>query len=141
MELVEQDFFAEWNRVHGHAYGTSKSFLQKKISEGKDVILDVDVTGGRNLKKIFKESSVLIFVAPPSWEELRYRLKLRGRDTPEEIELRLKNAKDEIKWIKEYDYVIINKELKEARKTLYSIIVAERSKTFRVISRTELFNF
>ena len=89
--MVAANGFVEWAHVHGHRYGTSKKAIEERIAQGADVILEIDFQGALQIKRIFA-NAVLIFILPPSWEELRSRLERRGEDKPETIDLRLKNA-------------------------------------------------
>ncbi|MFZ9544791.1 MAG: guanylate kinase, partial [Hylemonella sp.] len=89
--MVQADAFVEWAHVHNHRYGTSRQAVEDKIAQGQDIILEIDFQGALQIKKRFVEA-VTIFILPPSWEELRQRLVRRGEDSPEVIELRLKNA-------------------------------------------------
>ena len=135
-KMIERGEFLEWAEVHGHLYGTSRSQIEKAIREGKDVLLDIDTQGAINIKNQIKDA-VLIFILPPSWEELERRLKLRGTENQEEIKKRLKTAREEVKKINFYDYVIVNDEIQKAFEQLKSIIIAERCRT----SRVELLKF
>ena len=129
--MVESGDFAEWASVHGHLYGTSKRLLQAHMAAGKDVILDVDVQGAAQLRRGYPEG-VFVFILPPSWDMLEERLRARRSDAPEEIERRLKKARDEIRSFKEYDYVIINDVLERVVGDLCAIIVGERCRSFRL---------
>lgn len=125
MQMVRQEEFAEWARVHNRLYGTHAGFLKRTMDGGTDVLLDVDVQGAKLLKKRFPEG-VFIFVLPPSMETLMERLRDRRSDTPEEIERRFRVAKEEIRNFVDYDYLIINDQIKIAIRDLESIILAER---------------
>lgn len=114
--------FLEWAEVHSNYYGTSKSFVREKISMGVNVLLDLDVQGADALKAHFRDQSVVIFIAPPSEEELESRLRGRGTETTDVINLRLLNAKNELKKKNEYDYCVINDELEKAYSELSDII-------------------
>lgn len=105
--------FVEWEEVHGNLYGTAKDDIQKVISSGKDLLLDVDTRGAGNIKKRFPEA-ILIFLLPPSFDELKKRLKARDGESKEDFERRLKNAEGEYARRHEYDYQIVNDDLKEA---------------------------
>jgi len=122
--------FVEWAKVHGEYYGTLKKFVDKKEGEGKTALLVLDVQGGMAIKKKYLDS-VLIFLLPPSFEELKKRLIRRGTDRTDEIEKRLKIALKEMKFWSKYDYVVINKNLKETVKLVEKIIKVERHKSFR----------
>ena len=125
--MVLANGFLEWANVHGHRYGTSKRAIEERIAQGSDVILEIDFQGAVQIKRIFN-NAVLIFILPPSWEELRSRLERRGEDAPQVIELRLKNAADEMKQAKEFDFVIINELFERALFDLKAIVHAQRLK-------------
>jgi len=122
--------FVEWAKVHGEYYGTLKKFVDKTEGEGKTALLVLDVQGGMAIKKKYPDS-VLIFLLPPSFEELKKRLIRRGTDRTDEIEKRLKIALKEMKFWSKYDYVVINKNLKETVKLVEKIIKVEGHKSFR----------
>ncbi len=134
IELAENNFFVEWAEVYGNFYGTPWSELSKAEKEGYDLLLEIDVQGGINIKKEFP-SAVLIFVMPPSLDSLAERLKKRGRDSEEEINKRLKVAKSEMAFLKEYDYVVENIELHKAVRDIKCIIEAERLRKDRVAGK------
>lgn len=124
-ELISQNAFLEWAEVHGNRYGTTKASVADRLSEGRDVILEIDVLGHSQVKRSFA-SSISIFVVPPSLEELRRRLTNRGKDSEETIHLRLQNARQEMTQISQYDYLVINQHLKKCFDDLWSIIKAQR---------------
>jgi guanylate kinase len=119
--------FVEWAHVHGQRYGTSRKAIEERIAQGADVILEIDFQGALQIKRIFA-NAVLIFILPPSWEELRSRLERRGEDSPEVIELRLKNAATEMAQAREFDFVIINELFERALFDLKAIVHAQRLK-------------
>ena len=123
--MILRGVFVEWAHVHGQRYGTSKQTIEERISKGKDVILEIDFQGALQIRKIFN-NAVLIFILPPSWEELRSRLDRRGEDAPEVIELRLKNAELEVAQAKLFDFVIINESFDSALFDLKAILHAQR---------------
>lgn len=125
-DLIYRGEFAEWARVHNNFYGTSKSKINEMVELGFDVLLDIDVQGGMQIKKNIPES-VLIFILPPSMDVLRKRLIERMSDSRDEINRRIEKAKDEIIEYKNYDYVIVNDKLIDAVRVLKSIIIAERA--------------
>ena len=125
--MVLADAFVEWAHVHGHRYGTSKKAIEDRMMHGADVILEIDWQGALQIKRIFP-NAVLIFILPPSWEELRSRLERRGEDTPEVIETRLVNAANELAQAKEFDFVIINELFERALFDLKAIVHAQRLK-------------
>jgi len=130
-KLIEKDAFVEWAEVHGHLYGTSKEFLEKNIEAGKDVVLEVDVKGGRKIKEKYPQA-ILIFVLPPSWEELEKRLHKRATEDEKSIKKRLETAKEEIKYLPFYDYFLVNDDINATTENLLLIIEAERHKISRV---------
>ena len=126
-EMVAAHAYVELANVHGRKYGTSKSTIEDRISKGGDVILEIDFQGALQIRNIFA-NAVLIFILPPSWEELRSRLERRGEDTTEIIDLRLKNAALEVAQAKEFDFVIINELFDRALFDLKAIVHAQRLK-------------
>jgi len=131
LQMVQKDEFAEWAKVHNNLYGTHAGFLKRTMAGGTDVLLDVDVQGAQLLKKRFPEG-IFIFVLPPSMETLMGRLRDRKSDTPEEIDRRLRVARMEIQNYSDYDYIIINDEIKKAARELESIILSERLRLTRL---------
>ena len=125
--MVLSDGFVEWAFVHGQRYGTSKKAIEERIALGSDVILEIDFQGALQIKRIFT-NAVLIFILPPSWEELRLRLERRGEDSPEVIDIRLKNAAEEMAQAREFDFVIINEIFESALFDLKAIVHAQRLK-------------
>ncbi len=123
--MITSDAFVEWAHVHGRRYGTSKKAVEERIAQGADVILEIDFQGALQIRKTFA-NAVLIFILPPSWEELRSRLERRGEDSPEIIELRLKNAAEEMAQAPEFDFVIINELFERALFDLKAIVHAQR---------------
>jgi len=125
--MVLADAFVEWAHVHGQRYGTSKKMIEERMSQGADVVLEIDYQGGLQIKKMYA-NAILIFILPPSWEELRSRLERRGEDAPEIIDLRMQNAAVELAHAKEFDFVIINEVFERALFDLKAIIHAQRLK-------------
>ncbi|MFZ4288432.1 guanylate kinase [Variovorax sp. HJSM1_2] len=125
--MVAAEAFLEWAEVHNHRYGTSRKAIEDRIAQGADVILEIDFQGAIQVKSIFA-NAVLIFILPPSWEELRSRLERRGEDSAEVIELRLKNASVEMAQASKFDFVIINELFDKAVFDLKSIVHAQRLK-------------
>lgn len=123
--MVLADGFIEWAHVHGNRYGTSKKAIEDRVAQGADVILEIDFQGAVQIRKTFF-NAVLIFVLPPSWEELRSRLERRGEDSAAVIELRLSNAADEMARAGEFDFVIINELFERALFDLKAIVHAQR---------------
>jgi guanylate kinase len=125
--MVLAGAFVEWAHVHGQRYGTSKKMIEERMSQGADVVLEIDYQGGLQIKKMYA-NAILIFILPPSWEELRSRLERRGEDAPEIIDLRMQNAAIEMAQAKEFDFVIINELFDRALFDLKAIVHAQRLK-------------
>ena len=123
--MVRADAFVEWASVHNNRYGTSKKAIEDRITQGVDVLLEIDFQGAMQIKRLFSNATT-IFILPPSWEELRSRLERRGEDSPEVIELRLKNAETEVAEAYLFDFVIINELFDRAPFDLKAIAHAQR---------------
>ncbi len=140
-ERIDGGEFLEWAEVHGNRYGTSFNETKKLLEDGLDIILDIDVHGARQVKNRIaaggQQSTVFIFVLPPSLEDCEKRIRNRGKDSYEAILSRLENARNEIKEMKWYEYIIINENLEDAFERLKSIIIAERSKRERMAGKLE----
>jgi len=122
-EKIEKGCFIEYEEVYPNRfYGTLKSEVEKKMAEGKNIVLDVDVAGGLNIKKKYGENALLIFIQPPSIEELQRRLEKRGTDSLEIIADRISKAAYELSLAPEYDVIIINDQLEKAEKETINII-------------------
>jgi guanylate kinase len=130
-EMKAKGDFAEWAKVHDFFYATPRQLLDQCIRRGSDILLDIDVQGARKIKRTYPQA-VSIFLLPPSWRELQRRLAERGTDGRESIRRRLLNARGEIREIIQYDYYVVNREVKRSVTLLKAIIEAERAKTFRV---------
>lgn len=125
--MVQAKAFIEWAHVHGQRYGTSKMAIEDRIAQGSDIILEIDFQGSVQIKKIFP-NAVTVFILPPNREELHARLEKRGEDSPEVIELRMKNAETEMAQVDKFDFVIINDLFEQALFDLQSIVHAQRLK-------------
>jgi guanylate kinase len=123
--------FAEHAVVHGHLYGTRASTLERALGAGTDVLLDIDTQGAARLKEHSPEA-VLVFIVAPSMAELGQRLRERRSDKDSDIARRLTRAREEIALWKRYDYLIVNRDVKEALDQLEAIIAAERARTSRL---------
>jgi guanylate kinase len=132
--MIKKGKFAEWAMVHGNFYGTSIKKLLDIKKRGYDAVLDVDVQGAMQLKHAFHEA-LFIFILPPSMKILEQRLKARMSDNPGEIKKRLQNAREEIKRYKEYDFIVVNDDLRKALKDMESIITSRRLVTDKVDSK------
>ena len=123
-KLIKEDGLIEWNEVHGNYYGTPKSFVEQTLAEGNRVLFDLDVFGKVNFDKVYPDATGIL-ILPPSEEELEKRLRGRGTDSEEVIQLRLANAKKEMEFAKtkgKYEYVIINDNLERAANELRAIL-------------------
>jgi guanylate kinase len=125
--MIAANQFLEWAHVHGHRSGTSRAAVEARIAHGEDIILEIDYQGAFQIKKIFT-NTVLIFILPPSMEELRARIVRRGEDSPEKIELRMQNARTEIAQAHQFDFVIINELFDSALFDLKAVVHAQRLK-------------
>lgn len=129
--LKARGAFAEWAKVHDYFYGTPKKPLDRAVEAGRDIFLDIDVQGARKIKQAYPQA-VAVFVLPPSLAELKRRLSARGTDGRAIIARRLANARGEMGEIIQYDYYVVNREVRAAVKTLSAIVEAERARTTRV---------
>lgn len=136
--LRDSDGLLEWAEVHGNFYGTPREAAEHALSEGRDMLFDIDWQGALQLQDKMSADVVSIFILPPSFEELRARLNRRAEDTTEVIEKRLANAAEEMSHWGEYDYVVVNEDLNVAFSSVKSIVDAERLRRDR---RPGLFNF
>lgn len=136
-EMVDNGEMLEHAKVFGHYYGTPREPVEKALSEGKDVIFDIDWQGTQQLREMAQQDLVTVFILPPSAQELERRLRSRGRDTDEEIRSRMAKAADEMTHYSEYDYVIINKDIDEALDRAQMILDAERLKRHRTIGLSD----
>jgi guanylate kinase len=123
--MIAAEEFVEWADVFGHLYGTSRRQLRAAQEAGKDILLDIDVQGHRQVRKKLPEA-VSIFVLPPSFRELVRRLRARHSDTPDVIERRLRDARKEIRHWPEYDYLVVNDRLPRAVQALRAAVEAAR---------------
>jgi len=122
-ERIRKGDFIEYEEVYpGRFYGTLKSEVEENLRKGKNVILDVDVAGGLNIKKMYGDQALLLFIQPPSIEELRHRLESRGTDSPEVIADRISKAKYELSLASQYDQVIVNDDLEKAKQETLNAI-------------------
>jgi guanylate kinase len=138
IDKKNSNFFLEYAKVHGNWYGTSVDFVESKLSSGINLILEIDVQGFRQINELdIKYES--IFILPPSIYSLEERIKSRGDEDIESINLRLKNAKDELAYAKEYKHIIINDSFEDAEKELFNIIAQENSANKQNIEEVQQF--
>ncbi len=123
--MIERGEFLEWAEVHSRFYGTSRPQVEKLLAENYDVALTIDVQGAESTKRLFP-AAVSVFVLPPSFAVLCERLDARGANSPEDLQVRMQNALDEMARAEEFDYVIVNDELDRAVNELIAIIQAAR---------------
>lgn len=118
---VAANDFLEWAHVHGNCYGTSKKFVEDRLKQGAKILFDLDVQGADAMKKHFGSLAKVIFIAPPSIEELEKRLRNRGTDSEEVIKLRIENASKELLRKEDYDFWVLNDELERAHQEMRTI--------------------
>jgi len=128
--LRDQNGFLEWAQVYDNYYGTPRAFVEEVLASGRDCILEIDPQGALQVRKATDEA-VLVFIAPPSLEELRARLTGRGTEAPEEVEKRLSCAEAELAYSNQYDYLIVNDEVEKAAEKMKAILMAERCRINR----------
>jgi guanylate kinase len=125
--MVSRGEFFEWAEVHGNLYGTSRMAIQERLERGEDVVLEIDWQGALQIKRLFPHA-VLIFILPPSWEELMQRLNRRGEDAFEVIARRMANARTEVAQAQHFDYVIVNALFETALFDLKTVVHSQRLK-------------
>ena len=136
-EMVGADQLLEWAKVFEHFYGTPREWVDEILSQGQDVVLEIDVQGTLQVRQKC-QAAILIFVAPPSWQELRSRLLSRKTEDEASVARRLEGAKRELASLPHYDYVIVNDQLEKAADQFKSLVMAERCRPGRVdLSRLE----
>jgi len=125
--MLERGEFLESAEVHGNRYGTSQKWIAEARAKGLDILLEIDWQGARQVRKAFPDAvSIFILPPPPVLQELERRLRGRGQDSEEAIQRRLRDAREEMSHVAEFDYVIINKEFEEARRDLTAVVRAAR---------------
>jgi guanylate kinase len=136
--MRDSDELAEWAEVHGNYYATPRDPVEKALSDGRDMLFDIDWQGAAQLREKMRGDMVEVFILPPSMRELHARLKRRAEDSEETIIRRLKNAREEIAKWRDYEYVIINDDLDVSYNAVRAIVTAERLRRDRNIT---LFDF
>ncbi len=134
LALREQGEFLESAEVHGNHYGTSRAWIERQMAAGQDILLEIDWQGAQQVRRLFP-GSIGIFILPPSLEELERRLRGRGQDSAEIIARRVAAALDEMRHVKEFDYVIINNKLPEAIEDLQTVVRSVRLRTTSQLDR------
>ena len=135
--MLDHGDLAEWAEIYSYRYGTSKRVLERALSKGQDVILDIDGQGARQIRRLGLPG-IFIFILPPSLGELRRRLSHRKTEAKKDMQQRIKKAKDEMAEARWYDYLIINNNLKKAKEQLKAIILAEHCKRKRMAEILEI---
>ena len=139
-ELILQDALIEYAQYVDNYYGTPKAYVEKQLNAGKDVILEIEIQGALKVKEKLPDT-LLLFVTPPSAEELKHRLVNRGTESMEVIESRLRRAAQEAKAMPEYDYILINDQIEECVDTMHSVIQSQhdtvRNRSAFIIKITE----
>jgi guanylate kinase len=130
LKMVENGEFLEYAEVYGNYYGTPKKFVEEKLADGRDVILEIDIQGALQIKERFPEA-VFVFIIPPSMEELKRRIVKRGTEDAETIYRRFQSAYEELNYISRYNYVIINDTVDSAVAKLEAIVLAEKCRVDR----------
>ena len=125
LDMVGRGEFIEWAEVHGNYYGTSRRWIEGELTAGRDVLLEIDWQGAQQVRKIFPKA-IGVFILPPSLAALKERLAGRGTDSAETIARRFAAARDEMRHVDEFDYVIINDDLQQALGNLHSVLGATR---------------
>ncbi len=128
---IELGKLLEHAEVHGNYYGTPKDWVEKQLVKGVDVALDIDVQGAEQVKRINPHDTLMIFLIPPSMKVLEERLRGRGTESEEQIQLRLKNARQELDQWRDFDYSVVNENLDAAVKSVENIICSERRRSSR----------
>ena len=128
--MIENDEFLEYARYVDNYYGTPRFYVEEMLAKGKNVILEIEIQGAMQIKAKNQEA-VLVFVTPPSFEELRNRLVGRGTETADVIESRLKRASEEAEGMPSYDYILVNDQVEDCVDRLHQIILSERAKAQR----------
>jgi guanylate kinase len=127
----------EWAEVHGNGYGTPRALVEKVLAQGRDMLLDVDWQGAKQVRERLGDDVVSIFILPPSMRELRGRLERRAEDTASSIEARFQNARREIERWRDYHYVVVNDDLNRAYRDVTTIVAAERLRARRIQAGVE----
>jgi guanylate kinase len=128
---LQSNEFLEWATVFGNSYGTHQNNYERAVAEGRDLLLDIDVKGARQLKERLP-GAISVFILPPSRQILEERLRARSEDAETVIQRRLREAAEEIRNYDQYDYVLVNRDVEESSATLRSIVLAERARRTRM---------
>jgi guanylate kinase len=138
-QKIEHGDFFEWAEVHGNLYGTSRKAIEERLARGEDVVLEIDWQGALQIKQLFSHA-VLIFILPPTWEELAQRLNRRGEDPADVIARRMANARTEVAQARHFDFVIINSLFESALFDLKTVVHSQRLKyAAQLRNRSQVF--
>lgn len=129
--MVREGGFVEWVQVYGQRYGTGRAWLEGQLASGVDILLDIETTGALNLRRAIPDAQ-MIFILPPSAAALEQRLRGRGKDSDEQVAIRLKHARHELELYHAYDYLVVNDDLETAYRTFESIVHATRARKERM---------
>lgn len=136
-QMIAKGQLIEYACYVGNYYGTPRAYVEEELEKGRDVVLEIEIQGARKVKERFPDT-ILLFVSPPSAGELRRRLTDRGTESPEVIENRLKRAAEEAEGIEDYDYFVINDDLKACVEHVHQIVECERSRTGRSAEQIQM---
>lgn len=129
--MVAGGELVEWVQVYAHRYGTGRSWLEAMVASGKDVLLDIETTGAAALRQVLPEA-VMIFILPPSAASLEDRLRSRGKDSDEQVRIRLRHARHEMELYPSYDYLVVNDDLERAYRQFEGVVLATRARRERM---------
>nr|WP_320132635.1 guanylate kinase [uncultured Holophaga sp.] len=134
--MLAEDGLLEWVQVYQHRYGTGRAWIEEQRARGVDILLDIETVGARNVKAAMPDA-LLLFLLPPSAEELRRRLAGRGTESGEQVALRMQHARHEMEQAPHYDYLVVNGELDTAYEHLKAVFLAERNRRPRMLATAE----
>ncbi len=134
--MVRGDEFVEWVQVYEKRYGTGRKWLEDVLATGRDVLLDIETTGALNLRRAIPDAT-MIFLLPPSAADLEKRLRGRGKDSEEQIKLRMQHARHELELYHTYDYLVVNEDLEAAYRQLESVILATRARREKMVGAAQ----
>ena len=129
--MVREGGFVEWVQVYGHRYGTGRAWLDGVLATGRDVLLDIETTGAQNLRRTIPDAR-MIFILPPSAASLEQRLRSRGKDSDEQVHIRMQHARHEMELYTAYDYLVMNDDLELAYRQFESVVYATRASRERM---------
>ena len=132
--MVRSGGFLEWVQVYAHRYGTGRAWLEQQLATGRDVLLDIETTGALNLRRAIPDAQ-MIFILPPSAGILAQRLRSRGKDSEEQVAIRLDHARHEMEQFEAYDYLVVNDDLDAASHRLEAIVQAVRARRERMAAQ------